>query len=371
MASCNIEDLIRDAACLQCLSPYQLSAIQTQLFCEIASLPPPSGETCLICGSGEPVEPATCDCSLYLDADPESQTSGGWWFWDSAGAQWISTGSGDSWLSFRKAVEQKAADQPAGQPLGWFEFDENITFSPNDNVLLWHSISSVHHLEPFLDFTQLFGGTFVNEFLPRTFRNGDLVQTQIVQRDDQNPLAGLFSQIGVPFGSGPPISELTMILCFRLRSLSGGGIIAGLSDPRLFQAEEVNGDPGISIITDDGGLSVIGPGFEQISGGSITPNEKMIVSFRFGTDFLSMSLKNNGIEQIGSIIYGQPMTANAVNFSFGWGVVLQGQSIHVTESDLFGALVCTTSWSDNEIVDAERYFASRFGVDAYTYVQPS
>jgi hypothetical protein len=44
--------------------------------------------TCLVCQSGAPIIPSTCDCALSFDNDPASPTAGSFWFWVSSTATW-------------------------------------------------------------------------------------------------------------------------------------------------------------------------------------------------------------------------------------------------------------------------------------------
>lgn len=88
MASCDVQSLLKDAACFACLQPFQMQLVQTQLLCEILHAGG-SSTTCLVCQSGPPVLPATCECSLSWDSNPNSATFGSFWFWDNTDQQWI------------------------------------------------------------------------------------------------------------------------------------------------------------------------------------------------------------------------------------------------------------------------------------------
>lgn len=88
MAACDVQSLLRDAGCFACLQPFQMQLVQTQLLCEILNAGGGS-DTCLVCQSGPPVLPATCECSLSYDSNPASATFMSFWAWDNTDQQWI------------------------------------------------------------------------------------------------------------------------------------------------------------------------------------------------------------------------------------------------------------------------------------------
>lgn len=82
--TCDPHDLLNNGKCFTCLSPYQIQVIQTQLLCEILVRGGHSQDTCLSCGTTDPTDPATCDCSIYYN-----KNTGEFWYWDSDGEVWV------------------------------------------------------------------------------------------------------------------------------------------------------------------------------------------------------------------------------------------------------------------------------------------
>lgn len=83
MATCNVDQLMKDAACFACLSPHEMMTIQTQLLCEL--LQGGGGGTCIVCldDSEAPTEAATCPCSIAYNQ------IGQFWFWNSLTSSWF------------------------------------------------------------------------------------------------------------------------------------------------------------------------------------------------------------------------------------------------------------------------------------------
>lgn len=83
MANCDVHDLMKDAKCFAGLPIDQQNAIIIQLLCEVLHSGG-TGQTCLLCGVGAPVDAAPCDCSIYYTLPPNA----GVWVWDSVGVAW-------------------------------------------------------------------------------------------------------------------------------------------------------------------------------------------------------------------------------------------------------------------------------------------
>lgn len=83
MASCDPQELLDASKCFECLTPGQLAVIQTQLLCELVNAGGASGETCLYCGTDDPVDDPTCECALYYRTDTM-----GVWLWDMGTTTW-------------------------------------------------------------------------------------------------------------------------------------------------------------------------------------------------------------------------------------------------------------------------------------------
>ena len=77
------DELARKAACY-CFDQRTANSVITYLLLQIAG-GAQAGGTCIVCvaGSGVPVDPATCPCSIAYNA------LGQFWFWDSLTASWF------------------------------------------------------------------------------------------------------------------------------------------------------------------------------------------------------------------------------------------------------------------------------------------
>ena len=84
MAACDAQTLLNDGKCFQCLTPFQLAMVRTQLLCEILNVGS-SGTGCVLCSAAsDPVDAPTCDCALFYRRDNANM-----WFWDPDDVEWV------------------------------------------------------------------------------------------------------------------------------------------------------------------------------------------------------------------------------------------------------------------------------------------
>ena len=83
MATCNVQDLIDASTCYFGVAQETLQIIQTQLLCEILIAGGGSGNSCNLCGDGDPVSVPDCDCATYYN-----KLNGAQWVWDDGAVIW-------------------------------------------------------------------------------------------------------------------------------------------------------------------------------------------------------------------------------------------------------------------------------------------
>jgi hypothetical protein len=74
MASCDASSLLQSACNnkLECLENRQVWIVIAQLLCEILIAGGGSGNSCITCGTTDPVDPPTCDCAIHYRTDTGS-----------------------------------------------------------------------------------------------------------------------------------------------------------------------------------------------------------------------------------------------------------------------------------------------------------
>lgn len=84
VATCDVQSLMNEAACFDCLDLRQLSVLQTQLLCEILQAGGAGGQSCIVCGDTDPVADPNCTCALGYN-----RSTGSFWYWDDSLGQWV------------------------------------------------------------------------------------------------------------------------------------------------------------------------------------------------------------------------------------------------------------------------------------------
>lgn len=84
MAECDVDTLMDDAKCLQCLSDKQLAMLIVQLLCEINDVGVGGGTGGVLCGTEDPTEDPGVACAIYYRTDNYAM-----WKWHDGSGTWV------------------------------------------------------------------------------------------------------------------------------------------------------------------------------------------------------------------------------------------------------------------------------------------